>query len=175
MTVINIRPKNPSEGVAYRPFGINEAEDRVLFMANILKEEVMRGSEKQQYKNVKKLKKFLKTSLSALGAGAGMSTRAFAATTTAIGATNPLTPAIVMKWGITIALIAVAAGVALSMIMLAVAGIYRMFRKRDIATEWTTDIVKGLVQVLIAVPVVYVIYVLAQMLFSNLTILKALF
>ncbi|MNP86984.1 hypothetical protein D3C76_1875650 [compost metagenome] len=50
-----------------------------------------------------------------------------------------------------------------------------MFRKRDIATEWTTDIVKGLVQVLIAIPVTYVLYFLAQILFSHLTVIKALF
>lgn len=158
--------------IGFKPMILN-AEEKVSFLADLLLKEVMEVSGGKQIKKIKKLKKIVKISISALATVATMAPKALAAT--GITATEAITPAIVMKWGLTLALISVSAGVALSMIMFTVAGIYRMFRKRKESTEWTTDIVKGLVQVLIAVPTVYVLYFLAQILFSHLTVLKALF
>lgn len=178
MISVNMSAKSFNSGVEYIPFKSimiknKEMEDQTLFLVSTLHTEVINGSEKQQYKNIKKMKKFLKTSLSILGLMAGTATRAFAAT--AASGIDPLTPAIIMKWGITVALISVAVGVALSMTMLTLAGIFRMFRKRKEADMWTTDIIKGLVQVLISVPTVFLLYFLAQMLFSHLSALKSLF
>jgi hypothetical protein len=181
MMNINMTVKNPTTGVKYIPFQpmVSEYEQKTLFLAESIMEEVMRGSEKQQHKGIKKLKKILKISLAALGTGVGTTTRALAAVPTALPgapvAATSITPAIVMKWGLTIALISVSAGIALSMIMLSVAGMYRMFRKREKATEWTNDIIKGLVQVLIAVPTVLLLFYLAQILFQHLSVLKAIF
>lgn len=177
MINLTISAKDLKDGINYRPFEkimVNKTEDRVLFLAQNLVKEVREGTEKQQLKNIKKMKKYLKTSLSVLGAGLGITTRAFAVAPTA-AAVNPITPAVIMEWGLTLGLIAVAVGVALSMILLAVAGTYRMMRKQREATEWTNDIIRGLVQVLIAIPSVYLLYFLAQLLFKNLPMLSGLF
>jgi hypothetical protein len=174
---INIKSKELVPGVTYsRPYMTVNTEDRVLFLADILQKEVIVGTVEQQLKRAKKLKKLLKGFVTVVGVGLKMTPKAFAATTPAIttGATA-ITPAVVMQWGLTLALISVSVGVALAMIMLSVAGIYRMFRKRDIATEWSTDVIKGLVQVLIAVPTVYLLFYLAQLVFKNLPVLNGLF
>jgi hypothetical protein len=163
--------------VTYNPFekvmvNHNDNEKRVLFLAKNLQKEVMQGTERQQLKNIKKLKKLIRVSLSVLAAGFGMSPKALAATA---AAADPVTPAVVMGWGLKVALISVSAGVAMSMTLLSAAGIYRMLRKREAAVEWTADIVRGLVQVLISVPVVYLLYYLAQILFKHLPTLSGLF
>lgn len=75
-------------------------------------------------------------------------------------------PSELMELMIALLVIAVGAGVVLAAILLAGAGIGKMFRMKD-ANEWTTDILKGLVQVLIAVPVVFVIYYVANLIFSG--------
>jgi len=178
MINVNMSAKNFSSGVEYIPFKSimiknKEAEEQMLFLSETLIQEVISASEKQQYRNIKKMKKFMRTSLSILGLMTGTATKTFAATATS--GITPLTPAIVMKVGLTVALISVSVGVALSMTMLSIAGIYRMFRKRKEADMWTTDILKGLVQVLISVPTVYLLYFLAQMLFSHLGALKGIF
>jgi len=179
--------------VNYRPFKqevitTNELENKMDFFINTLYTEVMSGTKQQQYKNVKRLKKLLKGFTLMLGTGVGTTTRTFAATVpTTSQTTNPLsipittggentiTPVVVMQFGLKVALITIAVGVALSMSMLAIAGIYRMCRKKDIATEWSTDVIKGLVQVLISVPITYILFYLAQLLFKHLPVLNGLF
>lgn len=179
MTVLKIYSAKLDPAVNYnspvQTFVLQEtAEEQSLFIIETLKEEVTKGTLQQQLKKTKKLKKILKGFMTTVGVGMQIAPRAFAAGTTA-AASNPITPALVMKWGLTLALVSVSVGVALAMIMLTVAGMYRMFRKRDLATEWSTDVIKGLVQVLIAVPTVYLLFYLAQIVFKNLPILSSLF
>lgn len=176
MVMINFQSKGMDPKVTYRGFVPIGIEEKVLFLSENLKREVMEADGGKQKKKVKQLQSLLKASLSVLAVGISLAPKAFAAAgMVAPVASETITPALIMKWGLTLALISVSAGVALSMTMLSIAGIYRMFRKKDKATEWTQDIVKGLVQVLIAVPIVYTLYFLAQILFSHLTALKALF
>lgn len=178
---VNISTRKFNEGVTYNPFEkmtIYPKEERVTFLAETLLKEVMQGTEEQRRKRIKKLKKIYTKFVSVLGASVMMAPKAFAAegtTKAVLLGTGTITPAVVMKWGLTLALLTVSAGVALSGSLLAIAGIYRMFRKRDAAEEWTTDIIKGLVQVLIAVPTVYVLFYLAQFVFKNLPMLGGLF
>lgn len=63
--------------------------------------------------------------------------------------------------------IATLSGVGISLLLLQSAGIYRMFRKKKEATEWTSDILKGLTQVVASPILVSVIAVLAYLLFGN--------
>ncbi|MCA1021619.1 hypothetical protein [Halobacillus litoralis] len=82
------------------------------------------------------------------------------------------TPAIfdpekITSLGIQAATLCVGASVAISSILLSVAGVYRMLRKKKEAAEWTTDIIKGLVQSLVAIPTVYLLYYVATTLFKN--------
>ncbi|WP_152425495.1 hypothetical protein [Bacillus subtilis] len=182
--IITMSSRESNPAVSYKSpvqqFNLKEkVEDDVLFIASTLQKEVIKGTTGQQRKKIKQLKKLLKGFVVVMGAGIQATPKAFAAapltgaTTTA--AANQITPAMVMSWGLNLALISVSVGVALSMTLLTLAGIYRMMRKRKEAEEWTTDVIKGLVQVLVAVPVVYLLFYLAQTVFKSLPILSGLF
>ncbi|AUO79491.1 hypothetical protein BSP10_088 [Bacillus phage BSP10] len=182
--IITMSSRELNSAVSYKSpvqqFNLKEkVEDDVLFIASTLQKEVIKGTTGQQRKKIKQLKKLLKGFVVVMGAGIQVTPKAFAAapltgaTTTA--AANQITPAMVMSWGLNLALISVSVGVALSMTLLTLAGIYRMMRKRKEAEEWTTDVIKGLVQVLVAVPVVYLLFYLAQTVFKSLPILSGLF
>jgi len=108
-------------------------EEKVLFLAQNIKKEVLEGSHK--LKKIRTLKKLYKKFAVAFGVKVGMASPAFAATVAV--APQTITPAVILHWGIMLALITVSIGVAISMSMLAIAGIYRMFKRRDEATEWT--------------------------------------
>jgi uncharacterized membrane protein YidH (DUF202 family) len=62
--------------------------------------------------------------------------------------------------------ISVGAAVILAAILLVMNAIGKMFRIKGM-TEWAVDIVKALVQVLVAVPIVFLIYYVANLLFSK--------
>ncbi|AYJ74197.1 hypothetical protein BSP15_180 [Bacillus phage BSP15] len=182
--IITMSSRELNSAVSYKSpvqqFNLKEkVEDDVLFIANTLQKEVIEGTTGQQRKKIKKLKKLLKGFVVVMGAGIQATPKAFAAApltgATTSAAANQITPAMVMSWGLNLALISVSVGVALSMTLLTLAGIYRMMRKRKEAQEWTTDVIKGLVQVLVAVPVVYLLFYLAQTVFKSLPILSGLF
>jgi hypothetical protein len=160
---------------------VSPEEEVILSLGKQLAEEVLENSSTvQQRKQVKQLKRFLKTaavvSFSALKA-APASVAVAATTTPALtGVTaNPITPALIMKVGLVIGGLTVAAGIGIAMVCLGMAGISRMFRQRQFAQEWTTDVVKGLVQVLISIPVVFVILLVAQWVFKNLPAIGNIF
>ena len=58
-------------------------------------------------------------------------------------------------------------GVGTAIVMLQAAGVYRMFRKKKEATEWSNDILKGLAQVTVAPILVGTIVLLAHFLFGS--------
>lgn len=182
--IITMSSRELNSAVSYKSpvqqFNLKErVEDNVLFIASTLQKEVIKGTTGQQRKKIKQLKKLLKGFVVVMGAGIQATPKAFAAApltgATTSAAANQITPAMVMSWGLNLALISVSVGVALSMTLLTLAGIYRMMRKRKEAQEWTTDVIKGLVQVLVAVPVVYLLFYLAQTVFKSLPILNGLF
>ncbi|AYJ75820.1 hypothetical protein BSP18_186 [Bacillus phage BSP18] len=182
--IITMSSRELNSAVSYKSpvqqFNLKErVEDNVLFIASTLQKEVIKGTTGQQRKKIKQLKKLLKGFVVVMGAGIQATPKAFAAApltgATTSAAANQITPAMVMSWGLNLALISVSVGVALSMTLLTLAGIYRMMRKRKEAQEWTTDVIKGLVQVLVAVPVVYLLFYLAQTVFKSLPILSGLF
>lgn len=180
MVKINIGAKNLTSGVKYiQPVtniqgNLTKQEEQVLFMAATLKEEVLQGTVEQQAKQAKKLKKIVKGFLVAGGVAIQTAPRALATGLQAT-ATNPITPATILDYGMTLAFILVASGVAFAMIALTAAGVARMFKRRDIADAWSTDIVKGLVQVLISIPTVLLLFYIAQMVFKNLPKFGSLF
>lgn len=63
--------------------------------------------------------------------------------------------------------ILVAVAVLLCMAMLMGAGLLRAMRKKKEASEWTGDIIKGLVQVLLAPPIIFLIFYIATILFTG--------
>jgi hypothetical protein len=62
--------------------------------------------------------------------------------------------------------VSVAAGIILAAILLVGAGIGKMFRMKDV-NDWITDIIKGLVVVISATPLIFLIYYAATKLFSG--------
>lgn len=162
----------------------SDVSEGVLFLARNLEEEVMNGSKKQQKKNIKELRRLLtRFAIIATTAGIGMATAqpltaeasSFVTTATNTPTTPEITPSTVMNWGLTIALIVVSIGVAMSISLLAIAGIYLMVtRRRKQVEEWNSDIIKGLVQVLVAIPLIYSLFHLAQTVFRNLPFLEGL-
>lgn len=173
MITANIRARKLTEGVEYVPFKkvtVIKTEDESVFMVNNLIEEVMQEVDGKRVKKVKKMKKLLKVTMSVLGMTLNTAPKAFAAT--AAVTSSAITPAMIFKYGLMVAGVAVAVGVVTAIVMLAVAGIYRMFRKKQEADAWSQDILRGLVQVLISIPSVYLLYYLAKLLFDNLDFLK---
>ncbi|MBT2730486.1 hypothetical protein J7E63_27040 [Bacillus sp. ISL-75] len=63
--------------------------------------------------------------------------------------------------------ISVGSAVVFAAILLVAAGVKRMLGNRKESNEWTVDIIKGLVQVMVAVPVVFLIYYVVSLLFSG--------
>lgn len=165
-----------------------ESDDanKVLFMAENLYMEVMEEtSDQKRTKKVKQLKKMFQKFIFLLGTSAVLlPKRSMAAEVKnswnqeemlSSGSQITLTPDTIMDWGLTVALITVAIGVAVSMTLLTAAGIYRMFRKKKESEEWSTDVLKGLAQTLISIPTVYLLYYLAHIVFKNLPVLHGLF
>lgn len=167
-TVFNIQ----SNGVV-KPL---DAESKVVFMVDSLVKEVSGGTKSQQQRKRKQLRKLMQVSSSVLGLMVGMTSPVSANSLLTTNSTvEPITVDKIFEFGQTLAVLSVSAGIALSMVLLAIAGMYRMLRKQREAQEWTSDIIKGLVQVLISIPIVYILYVLAQALFSSLPGLSGLF
>jgi hypothetical protein len=67
---------------------------------------------------------------------------------------------------LTLLKISVGAAVILSAILLVINAIGKMFRISGM-TQWAKDIVRGLIQVLVAVPIVFLIYYVANLLFGH--------
>ena len=171
--IINYDARGKDAWVEYTPFTKVPMEDESVFMYQNIKEEIMSAKGMQKLKKIKQAKKIIKMSLSILGASASLTTRTFASGVT--GNTpllNPLNPGVMVEYGLQIAFIAVGVAVALSIVLLVIAGTLRMFRKSHEANVWTQDIIKGITQVLISVPSIYIIYRVASYLFRNLNFLS---
>jgi len=172
--IINYNAKHKDAWVEYTPFKkVQMQEDATVFMYQNIKEEIMNATGMQKLKKIKQAKKIIRMSLSILGASAGLSTRAFASGVT--GNTpllSPFSPSVMVEYGLQVAFLAVGIAVALSIVLLVIAGTLRMFRKSNEANMWTQDIIKGITQVLISVPSIYIIYRVASYLFRNLNFLS---
>lgn len=63
--------------------------------------------------------------------------------------------------------LALGGSVLLAVLLLIAAGALRMMRKKKEATEWTSDIIKGFVQILISTPVIFLLYYIVTSLLGN--------
>lgn len=169
----SVRERDPL--VNYNPIQPITVSDSSIGFHNVnfhlptLLEEVknLKKKERNQYK--KQIQTFLATSSSFLMLSPLMSTAK--ATNITVPATNiPKSaegmPPEIMDLLIGLLVIAVGAGVVLAAILLVSAGIGKMFRMKN-ASAWTVDILKGFTQILIAVPVVFVIYYVANLIFAG--------
>jgi len=174
---INIQSKSLTEGVRYiQPVKevslLDSKEHDAVFIIETLHKEMSGGSPSQQARNVKRMKKVLRGFVTVLAVSIQSAPKAFAATTDI--ANQTLTPAIIIKWGTSLALLGVSASVSLAMIMLIIASFYKMVRKGDQADQWSSDILKGLVQALVTIPLISLLFYCAQVIFKNLPSLGSL-
>lgn len=164
--------------------------NKMVFIAEKLKEEVLNGNLNHQKKKIKQLKKMFKQFLKIfMKTGAIVSLLSINLHPLTTFANTPyqstsinqypkidIDPSTIMEWGKMLALIIVAIGASLAMVMFACVGIFLMITKnKKESIEWNSSITKGLIQVLIAVPLVYAIFHLAVLIFKNLNFLNGFF
>lgn len=148
-----------------KSFSLNkEEQSKTDFLMKELKKEVKNLDEKGKKIILKTLKLMYLTSTSTLGVMAISTSQVFAQSSldAAFIPKSEILEIFAYLTGIT-ALI----GVGASILLLQSAGIYRMFKKKKESIEWTSDILKGLTQVIASPILVGVIAVLAYMLFGN--------
>jgi hypothetical protein len=171
---LNFCVKNPNPLVNYKftnPIVIKQENMRINdinFHIPTLIEEVKNSSKNK----IKQYKKTIQTFLITASSFMILPLKSMAASSVPVGTTNLPQSAVgmppeLLQLLLQILKISVGTAVLLSMILLVGAGVMRMFRKKKEATEWTTDIVKGLIQILVAVPIVFLIYFVVNLLFSN--------
>jgi hypothetical protein len=173
MTTVTFYGRNQDTLVNYheiKPFKVKNEKltiDNVNFHIPTLIKEVKQlpKNKLQQYK--KGIQAFLATATSFMM----LPLRSMANTSIPVGTTTlPQSatgiPPELLELMLTILKISVGAGVILAAVLLAVNGIGKMLRINGM-TQWAKDIIKGLVQVLVAVPVVFLIYYVANLLFSS--------
>jgi hypothetical protein len=170
MTIkLNISARNFQEHVNYQNKVISKELGGELNKANFMVqniEEVIHQASKEEKKEIKKTLKAIRIAGVSMLVILLQNQTSFAET---IGTeAEIITPDQVTAFMFKLALIALSATVGLASIMLMVAGSYRMFRKRKEAKIWTTDILKGFTQALVAIPVIYLIFYLAFILFGDL-------
>lgn len=174
---LNISPKKIMINTKHK---VNAHQKKSFsFLVNGLRREVLYGSYRERQKKIKNLKKLMKGFVSILGVGILLSPTAILAQENQITPTQAMEEiqgmtGVMIGWGLLIALFAVIVGVVVACALFAVSGIFRMLRKREITVEWNTDIIKGLVQVLITIPVVFSLFYLAQILFRKLPFLDGM-
>jgi hypothetical protein len=167
MVLVNLCVKNPSSLVKYHftnPI-IIERED-VNFHIPTLEE--VKKLPKQKLKEYKKIAKaFLATVTTFLI----LPLRSMAQSSIPVGTTtlpNSVTgmPPELLELFKTILEISVGAAFFLAAILMVVNAMGRMFRLNGM-TQWAKDIIRGLIQVMVAVPIVFLIYYVANLLFSG--------
>lgn len=82
-----------------------------------------------------------------------------------------ISPQVIFQYGLTIGLIGLGVSFAVAITMFIYTGILKMLKQRNVSKEWTTDIIKGFVHCLAAIPTIFALYYIATTLFSQLRFL----
>jgi len=137
----------------------------VNFPMKINVEEVMNLSKKERKKAKKVAKAFVATTMSFLS----LSSRSMAEglTQSAQPVVNTGIPTDLIEPIMELIKMALGGSILLAVLLLIAAGILRMFRKKKEASEWTTDIIKGFLQILIATPVIFLMYYIITLLLGD--------
>ncbi|MDQ6600850.1 hypothetical protein [Bacillus salipaludis] len=135
-------------------------EEKIRFFLVEMRKEVVSLPKKEQKVWKKKLLIAYQTCVSML-----VLVKPAAAATPALS-TN-LIPTDLLQVILQLEFLAVILGVGLAQLCFVGAGIYRILRKEKISKEWSVDIIKGLVQILIAPIVIMTITYIIYFLFGN--------
>lgn len=167
MTItVNFYVRKPKDYLNYHLSSF-KVSDTVNFPIKIIVEEVKNLTNKQKRRYSKIVKAFTGTTISFLT----LSSRSMAntqSTATQQIATTGLPPDLIEPIMELIKL-AIGGSVLLSIFLLILAGTMRQFRKKKDATEWSTDIIKGFIQVLLATPIIFLMYYVVTKLLGNFT------
>lgn len=163
--ILNLCAKKQDSLVNYtlsNPIVIGESP--VNFHPKIILEEVKTLSPSGKKKFQKVAKTFLTTTIMFLAS----SSRSMAETlnkTDSLPTTSAGMPPELMEFMMTALIIVVGVGVVLSAILMVSAGIMRMLgkKRRKDSEEWTVDIIKGFLQVLLSTPIIFLIYYLVSL------------
>ncbi|MGG3890347.1 hypothetical protein [Metabacillus fastidiosus] len=161
---LNLSAKLLDQEINYNPFkqiNLNNKDDKLDFLIQNIEREVKTLKKKEKKQFLKTAKATLIVSLSSL-----MIVNPTLATTTQT--VEQVMPTDIMKIGMYLIGICVTAGTVMAIILSQLSGGYRMLNKAKEATEWSTNIMKGYVQILLAPVLIITIALLAHLLFSNL-------
>jgi len=186
MTTLAISAKNLSPNVNYKRFDEIKLNNP-LFTIESIQEEVRNLKTPKEKKKAKKI--LYKTMLYTTSILTMIITHEFTSTSMALASTslpteteaiftnttpNPeglnmpeITPSKITEWGFNLAVMALGGSMGIAMIMLVVTGIYSQFKRRKQASQWASDIIRGFVQSLIAIPLIYALFYLAVTLFQG--------
>jgi hypothetical protein len=180
---VNLSAKKLEPNVEYNKFKpINTKDENKLLINNQafqlqnIQEEVKHLSKQQRRKYLKIAKATLLTSASILMlvnplfASAQVPTAVMATASLVVGTPTPdmIMPEDVMKVGLYLIGITAVLALIISILFFQASGIYRMMRKSKEATEWQTDIIKGLATTIIAPVLMVLVAFMAYLLFQGL-------
>jgi len=192
MTTLTISARNLNPRVNYKQFDDIKLNNPLFTIRNI-EEEVKNLKTKEEIKKAKKILK--KTIIYATSILTMIAFHQFESTSTALASTNigvgtemdsimvnnnpeiqpmDITPDKVMKWGLNLAIVALGVSMGSAMFLFVVTGIVGQFKKRKMASQWGSDIIRGFVQSLIAIPLIYALFYLAVSLFGNFEFFKGI-
>lgn len=182
MMKVNLLPKEPKSFLNYKyssPIYVNKENiqiDHVNFHIPTLIEEVKLAPKKEMKKYKKVIVSFLATATGFMGLASTSMANTIQPSTSIPSLTVPATslpseatgvPPELMQLMIMGLAIIIAIGVIACTIMLVAAGLLRAVKKRKEAIEWTSDIIKGLIQILLAPSIVFLLYYVATKLLSG--------
>lgn len=113
-------------------------------------------------------KKFNKTGIFGSALGAVLIPLKTSAETTADITGEMISPEQIFQLGLTIGLIGLGVSFAIAITMFIYAGVLKMLKQREKSKEWTTDIIKGFIHCLVAIPTVFALYYLSTSVFGSL-------
>ena len=174
MIKVNLCVKEPQEFNNYKLTTFYVSDDAGNFQTQI-EEEVKHLSKKERKKYQKIAMSFVVT----MGSFMAFASKSMAATSPLppFGQATPVTtlpsgvatgiPPELMEILTGALVLMVGVSVVLCIGMLMAAGVLRALRKKKEATDWTVDIIKGLTQVIVSAPVVYLIYYVSVKMFAG--------
>lgn len=163
---VNLCVKEPKSFLNYHLSSFKV--DSIVNFPNQILEEVRNLSKKEKREYSKIAKSFLMTSMSFLT----LSSKSMANTLNAPQTQQTIVSGIPTDFISPIMELigmAIGASLALSVILLIAAGIMRQFRKKKESIEWSNDIIRGFLQILVATPVIFLLYYLTTLLLGNFT------
>lgn len=81
---------------------------------------------------------------------------------------DTITPETMFQFGLTVGFIGLGISFAIAIGMFTYTGILKMMKQREKSKEWTTDVIKGFVHCLVAIPTIFALYYLSTSVFGGL-------